>query len=257
MKLYFKYLSMHIKSAMEYRASFIFLMATALLNPLGSLAVLRFMFWRFDNIMGWGFNEVLLIFGLSYTGFSLAEVFGRGFDLFDRLIRLGTFDRMLVQPRSVILQVFGSEFEITRIGRCAVGVWVLAGSLNGLDIVWSVGKAAALAFAVLGSFSVFTGILFLRGAFCFVTVEGTELTNILFDGGKETARYPVTIYDRGFAFFFTFIVPFACASFYPSLYIMGRETAFPAALAPAVCFAFLAACAALFRAGMRKYNSTG
>ncbi|MDR1705989.1 MAG: ABC-2 family transporter protein [Clostridiales bacterium] len=257
MGLYLKYLSMHIKSAMEYRVSFMFLFITALLNPLGNLAVVWFMFWRFDNILGWRMDEVMLVFGLTYIGFSLAEVFGRGLDLFDRLIRLGTFDRMLVRPRSIVLQVLGSEFEITRIGRCAVGVWALVSALDSLDISWSTGKAAALAFAVVGSFCVFVAILFLRGAFCFITVEGMELTNILFDGGRETARYPISIYEKGFAFFFTFIVPFACANYYPALYIMGKAAAFPAALAPAVCAAFLAVCMLLFRAGMGRYASTG
>ena len=58
-----------------------------------------FMFQRFDSVKGYTYSEVLLCFAIVLLQFSLAEMFGRGFDLFDGIVRRGEFDRILVRPR--------------------------------------------------------------------------------------------------------------------------------------------------------------
>lgn len=257
MTLYLRYMQMHVKAALQYRGSFLFQMAASALNPAVNAAAVWFMFWRFDNILGYTLAEVLFLFAVVYIGFTIAETFGRGLDVFDRLIRLGTMDQILTRPRSLILQILGSEFETLRLGRLLVSIWLLNYSIGSLDIAWNAGKAAVLVFALIGSAAVFIGILFLRCALCFFTIEGLELTNILFDGGRETAKYPVSIYDRGFAFVLTFVIPFGCANYFPMLYILEKSDNLLYAFAPVICLFFLVPCVALFFFGVRHYASTG
>ena len=57
--------------------------------------------------------------------FTLAEILGRGFDTFPSMIRQGTFDRVLLRPRSAILQVLGSKFELARLGRVLQSIVML------------------------------------------------------------------------------------------------------------------------------------
>ena len=85
------------------------------------------MFERFGQIQGWSFYEVTLCFAITHMSFSLSECFSRGFDAFSSLVASGDFDRLLVRPRSTVLQVLGSKFEFSRFGRlfraCIVLIW--------------------------------------------------------------------------------------------------------------------------------------
>jgi len=51
--------------------------------------------------------EVAVLYGMVTTGFALAEAFGRGFDVFASYVKSGDFDRFLLRPRRIALQVGG------------------------------------------------------------------------------------------------------------------------------------------------------
>lgn len=117
MKLYFHYISIHIRSIMEYKASFFLSVIGQFLVTFNVLLGIYFLFERFSNIKGFTYQEVLLSFSVMLLEFSLAECIARGFDRFPNLVRKGEFDRILVRPRNEILQVLGSQFELSRLGR--------------------------------------------------------------------------------------------------------------------------------------------
>ena len=75
--------------------------------------------------------------------------------------------------------------------------------------------------------------------------------------GKELGRYPLSIYGKEILAIFTFVLPFACAQYYPFLYLSGRSDSLLYALAPLACFLFLIPCYVFWRIGLRHYRSTG
>ena len=122
-RLYRQYVSIVVRGMMQYKASF-------LLNSLGQFLVsfsvflgIYFMFRRFHQVRGYSYSEVLLCYAIVLMEFSLAEMWARGFDTFSGLVRSGEFDRVLVRPQGEILQVLGSRFELTRLGRIFTGLW--------------------------------------------------------------------------------------------------------------------------------------
>ena len=116
MKLYFKYFSIHLRSIMEYKTSFILTALGQGMTTFFSFLGMYFLFNRFGSIKGYSFSEVLLCFSTIFMAFSLGECVGRGFDRFSTIISNGEFDRIMVRPQNEILQVLGSRIEFTRIG---------------------------------------------------------------------------------------------------------------------------------------------
>jgi len=257
MKLYFKCALTHIKSSMQYPLSFIFTLFYGALIPFGNIVTISFLFYRFGQIKGYTLYEVLFLFSVAYLAFSSTETILRGFDMFSGQIRTGGFDRMLTRPRITILQVACSEFPFARIGRSLVPAGTLVYSIIKLGATWGPRQTVVLILAIAASFALYSGLLLLRASLCFWTTEAIELSNILIDGGKEVASYPITVYRRGFAAFFTFIIPFACVNYYPLMYILGRDTSVLCALAPLLGLAFPLPCLLVWRAGVRRYESTG
>jgi ABC-2 type transport system permease protein len=197
------------------------------------------------------------------VSFALADGLTRGFDVFgEQFVKTGDFDRVLVRPRSTVLQLLGYELRATRIGRLAQGilVWGVGVHLTSIDWTWQVW--ATLSFAVAGGTALFCGILVLQATLAFWTVESLEIANTLTYGGVEAAQYPLDIYARWFRNFLTFVVPLGCVSFFPVAVVLGRADRTGVApavalLAPASGLVFLGVALWVWKLGVRHYTSTG
>jgi len=259
MRLYFKYFKILLKAQMQYRISFWLLSLGQFFIPFSVFAALYFLFERFGSIKGWTYYEVALCFSVIHIAFSISECFARGFDSFSGLVVRGEFDRILVRPRSTFMQVLGSKFEFTRIGRLLQGVVVLILAIWNLSIQWNIFKVATLVLMIISGISVFTGIFILAATLCFWTIQGIEVANIFTDGGREMSQYPLNIYKKWVTRFFTFVIPFGCVSYLPLMYILdkveGNKLLFM--LTPLYGILFIFPCLLVWRFGVKHYKSTG
>jgi ABC-2 type transport system permease protein len=262
-RLYGRYVRASLRSQMQYPVSF-------LLTSLGAFAAtgvdflaLWALFARFHQVAGWGFGDVALFYGVIGVSFALADGVTRGFDVFGELfVKTGDFDRILVRPRSTVLQLLGYELRATRIGRLAQAavVWVIAAHLT--NVAWTWGAWATLLFAVAGGMALFCGILILQATLAFWTVESLEIANTLTYGGVEAAEYPLDLYARWFRNFLIFVVPLGCVSYLPVAAVLGRaaKTGISSELlrlTPTLGFIFLGVALWIWRFGVRHYTSTG
>ena len=257
--IYFKYLAMSLKSVLEYRLSAWLVAATQLLTALFAYISLNLLFRRFGSLAGWSFEEAALCFGVTYTAFSISETFARGFDTFSRMVIQGEFDRVLLRPRSTIVQVLGAKTDITRISRIIFGIVIICMIIPRTSISWDVSKIITLALMILGGSAVFSGVFILGASVCFFTLEGLEVINIFTDGGRELASYPLPVYGKWVTRFFTFIIPFGCMNYLPLLYLTGRAGALSWVymLMPLSGFVFILPCMLVWRFGVRHYSSAG
>ena len=257
MNLYMKFFAIHLKSQMQYKTSFFFTSLGQFLVAFATFLSLSFLFDRFGYVEGFTFEEVLICFAVMMIAFSTAELFGRGFDVFPRLLGNGAFDRALVRPRNVIFQVLASQMEFSRIGRFvqAIAVFIYALPRSGIDWTWD--KVAVLALMIVCGALLFFGLFVVYAAFSFFTVEGLEFMNILTDGGREHGRLPFSVYGDGILKFLTYVVPLALVQYYPLLYLIGREDGIFYALTPVLSLLFLIPCYGFFRFGLSRYKSTG
>ncbi|WP_313539124.1 ABC transporter permease [Enterococcus sp.] len=255
--VYWHYFCIHLKSQMQYKVSFIF---TALGQFLGSLTAflgIWFMFTRFHQVNGFRFEEVLLCFATVLLSYSMAECFGRGFDLFPQMISNGEFDRALVRPRSLIFQVLASKMEFSRIGRLLQAVLVFFYAIPRSGVNWHLGTIVTLCLMIICG-SIFFSLLFLvYAAISFFTIQGLEFMNIFTDGAREFGRYPFSIYGKQVLRILTYVVPMAWFQYYPFLYLIGQRTNPWWIASPLVCLVFAVPAIWFWRVGLKNYVSTG
>lgn len=198
MKLYFKYLSIHIRTMMEYKTSFFLTLLGQGLTTFFSFIAMYCLFDRFGGIKGYSFNEVLLCFGTISMSFALGECFGRGFDSFSTIISNGEFDRIMVRPRNEVLQVLGSRIELSRMGRLIQAVAILIYAILTCEVQWNGAKVLTICLMIFAGAFLFFCLFKIYASFCFFTIEGLEFMNIFTDGGREIAAYPLDIYKNGY-----------------------------------------------------------
>ena len=257
MQLYLKYFSIHLKSAMQYKISFLLTLIGRSFQALTVLFGINFMFRRFYTVEGFTHSDVLLCYAVVMLSFSLAECLARGFDTFSSMISNGEFDRILVRPRNEILQVLGSRIDFTRLGRALMSLCIFIYAIANGDVSWNVSRVITLFFMVLGGTAIFSGLFLLYAGLCFFTIEGLEFINIFTDGMNEHGRYPLSIYGKRVLQFCTYIIPFALVQYYPLMHILGKGGGPHCMFLPLLAMLFLIPCWLFWRLGMRKYTSTG
>lgn len=256
-RLYGHYVSINVRSMMQYKKSF-FLTATGqFLVSFNAFLGIYFLFQRFHKVKDFTYHEVLLCFSIVLLEFSLAEMSARGFDAFSGMVRTGSFDQVLIRPRNEILQVLGSRFELTRIGRMLQAIVVFIYGIGHCGVHWNSAKVLAVVLMLIGGTALFTGLFIIYAALCFFTLEGLEIMNIFTDGAREFGVYPLGIYGKKMLLLTTFVVPYALVQYYPLLYVLGRTDRTAYMLLPLCAILFLLPCYGLWRLGVRHYKSSG
>ena len=105
MKYYVNSLRMLVKSAAQYRSSFVMQIISQVVMVGGDLLAVLVLLDRFTHLGQWQPAEILFFFGVMQLTFALVEGLGRGISNFSNYIGSGDFDSMLIRPRPLLLQV--------------------------------------------------------------------------------------------------------------------------------------------------------
>ncbi len=257
MKLYLHYLKMHFKSAMQYKISFVLTFISQFFVFFTFYFVILSLFEKFGNLKGFNLYEVLLTFSVIHFGYAVAETFARGVDHFDKLIIDGEFDRILIRPRHILLQVLGYKIDYSKISRILQSIIILIIAVVNINTTWNILKVITLILMLISAAVLFFSLLLLAAAYCFYTVQGLEVRNVFTDGGKHMSQYPINIYNKAFFWFFTLIIPYGFINYYPLLFILGKETNFLYSISPIVVVLFFIPCYFIFMRSSKRYLSTG
>ena len=257
--LYKNYLKMHIKSSFQYRYNMIFIAFNQVLINIGEVLAVYLLFQQFTLVAGWTFYQSLLMMGIVFTVFPFDECFARGYDEFPQLIQSGDLDRFLIRPVNIHYQIFGSKIEFTKIPRFLLGITISIIALVNINIDWNILKILVLIATYICGISVIFGLFVFSAGISIFTVENLEFINILTNGSKELAYYPINIYAKWLTRIFTYIIPIACFNYLPLSYILEIGTIPPwlCAISPLLGMLFLIPCVLFFNYSLHKYKSTG
>ena len=256
LRLYRRYAAASLRAQLQYRASFVMTTFGTLLQTGIEFIAIAALFARFGQVRGWTLPEVALFYSMISITWALCDSVARGFDIFDQTLKAGDFDRVLVRPRSTVLQLLGQELTLRRIGRLAQGVAVLGYAIAAGHIAWTLPRVLLYLGSLVCGACVFMGIVVLQATTAFWTTESLEVWNAFTYGGVTMCQYPISIYRPWLRGLFTYAIPLACVNYLPGLAILGRGDALDWA-APLVGPLFLAACLQIWRIGIRHYRSTG
>ena len=220
--------------------------------------------FRFGSIAGWSGAEVALLIGLSRSGQGFAYLLGRGLDPanFAQTVREGRFDQVLVRPVSPVVWMMTSDIQLRYLfrGLTGVGIVVVAGNRAGLP--WTGPNIALLVLAATACGTMLLAINVLGASLTLITSEGSEITNLLGDGGLGLISFPLDLYGSPLRFVFTFVIPVGLCVYVPLLVVLGRDG--PGFLGsgllwalPGVLGGFVAASSLAWRLALTHYRSTG
>lgn len=257
MKLIKSYLLLHYKSTIEYKLSFILLMIGQVQFLFIDAFVVKSLLEKFNLLSKYNLYEVMLGFSGVWLGFSIAETFGRGFDEFKRLIIKGGFDILLIRPRNIYLQIFGSNIEYAKMSRVIGSLLFFAYSAIMVVNEWTILKIILLVFMIVSATIIILSLFIIGASFSFKTVQGLEFFNVFTYGSKQVAEYPLDIFSKPFKLFFTYVIPIALINYFPKEYLTGRTDNIFYVIMPLFSIVLLIISVIIFNRGIKNYCSTG
>lgn len=256
MKLIGKYLGMYFKSQLEYKSSFILTCIAQLLTLSLSSFMVFILMDKFHFLDNYDIYELMLGISIVQFGFSFSECFMRGFDKFSEVIKVGGLDLMLIRPRNIYVQVFGSNIELTKLSRVLGSLVLFIIAISNIDSITWYG-VLYLFLLLVGSSMIYAALFIFSACFCFKTVEGLEFMNIFTDGSREFGQYPMGLFRREVILVFTFLIPLACVNYYPISYILGKSDNIWYLISPLMTVVLFIMSIITFNRCIRHYEGTG
>lgn len=162
-----------------------------------------------DEIGGYGFKEILILWGLASSTYGISHIFfNKAFYLSDLIIN-GKLDTFLVQPKNVYLSVITSETSISAIGDLIYGYICL--------IIYGFTLKSFILFTL---FTITGGIIItafssILGSISFWTVKSELISKSLSDIMLNFGTYPGTIFKGTVKLLLYTIVPVGLANYLP------------------------------------------
>ncbi|GAB3659684.1 ABC transporter permease [Glycomyces tarimensis] len=254
--VYGRSLAAHIRSTMEYPADFWIMAGSGSLWQLLQFAFISVLFANITTVAGWGYHEMLILAGfLGLSGTSTALLWD-GIWSTPSMIVDGDLDYRIVRPAPVMVQVASAHIGMQSFGEVTLSSMMLvigwAGAGLGLELVplalLLLACACVIQCALLTTMCALG--FWVKGRFPVFAFIAVDLQN-------DVMRFPLAIYPTLVRFAATFVLPFAFASFVPVQILTGRLPAVWLAGPVVAAVAMVAIALAVFRAGLRSYDSAG
>jgi ABC-2 type transport system permease protein len=250
------------RSAWQHRASFALLTFGSTLGVVADFIVILFLFSHIRVLAGFTLAEMAVLYGLASLSERLADLAVGDLEKVSVFVKEGSFDRFLTRPGSALAQAAATSCRPQMIGRPLQAIVVLGAGCAQAGIDWTPARVILLPVLVAAGTLIFSCIWVIGASVTFATVDGREAMNAFTYGGGFAAQYPVTIFERWFRRLFCYVLPIAFVSWFPALFLLGRED--PLGLphwmrftSPVVAAIAVVAASTAWRFVVRRYRSTG
>jgi ABC-2 type transport system permease protein len=242
-------LGINLRASLALRGAFWLQASFMLLNNLAYFCVWWIFFARFDDVGGWRLGDMAGLYGLVAVAFGLTIVLCGGVRDLARHIVEGSLDTWLAQPKSALLQALASNSRAAGWGDVVSGIGFLAAS--GLVSPAEI-PLAILAVALGATVFVASGLILHALAFWLGDVD--SLARQVWEFLITFSLYPPTLFSGGLRVLLFTALPAGFIAYLPVelLRAFSLETL---ALTSAATLGYALLAGAIFRAGLKRYES--
>jgi ABC-2 type transport system permease protein len=252
------YFAQFLKMRLAYRVDFLVDLGANLFAIAVQLATLGVLFSKVPALEGWSFESVLFIYGFSLLPLGLFNLISINLYRFaERYIAEGNLDRILLRPVNPLAQVLCESFNMSGLNELLLGTGVMIYAAGQLGLAFGPLDVLVLIVLVPSAAVVYASVFLMVTAVSFWHEDRMGLAPPIYNVIRF-ARYPLTIYGKGVQIFLMFVLPFAWVAYMPATWFVGdAEQMRWALLTPLVAVLFGALAVVVWRAGLRRYESTG
>jgi ABC-2 type transport system permease protein len=253
-----QYLGQYAKTRMAYKADFFIASIANILATVAGYGFVLVLFSRIPQLKGWKFEEVLFIYGFSLIPMGLFNIVSLNlYDFGEIYIVEGKFDRVLLRPVHSLFQIMFENFRLESLQEIITGLVAVLYCAGRLRIEATTANLILFPALVFCGAVIYVCIFVIISSVNFWIEDRIGLAPPVFNM-IAFGRYPITIYNTAIQFLLSWIIPFAFASFYPTVRFLGRmEFRTEFYLIPVVTAVLIGLSLFIWNRGVQQYKSTG
>jgi ABC-2 type transport system permease protein len=253
-----QYFGQYAKTRMAYKADFIIASFANILATVAGYGFVLVLFSRIPQLKGWKFEEVLFIYGFSLLPMGLFNIVSLNLYEFGEIyIVEGKFDRILLRPVHSLFQIIFENFRLESLQEIFTGLVAVLYCAGKLGIPPTAANLILFPLLVFCGAVIYVSIFVIISSVNFWVEDRIGLAPPVFNM-IAFGRYPITIYNTVIQFMLSWIIPFAFASFYPTVRYLGRmEFRTEFYLVPVVTASLVGMALFIWERGVLQYKSTG
>ena len=255
-KLYFSFLKASLKEMLIYRLDCIVGMVSQIVTQLVEIIFIWIVFQNTENLAGWNFMQVLLLYGISLISVGISDFcFDALYDIGPKYIREGDFDKIMLRPVHPLISIIGASKEFTALGYFGLGLAMTITMLIKLAIpITAILILKIVFFSIVGA-AIIGAINTIFSIASFWTYRSNEII-WSFYRTYTFAQYPIDIYNKFIKVLITVILPFAFVAYYPTMDYLGINT-YMIYLSPIIAIVLWIIAVKVWNFALNKYRSTG
>jgi ABC-2 type transport system permease protein len=253
-----QYFGQYAKARMAYKADFFIASFANVLATVAGYGFVLVLFSRIPQLKGWKFEEVLFIYGFSLLPMGLFNIVSLNLYEFGEIYVVeGKFDRILLRPVHSLFQIMFENFRLESMQEMITGLAAVLYCARKLNILPTFTNLILFPLLVFCGAVIYICIFVIISSVNFWVEDRIGLAPPVFNM-IAFGRYPITIYNTLIQFMLSWIIPFAFASFYPTVRYLGRmEFRTEFYLIPVVTAALVGISLSIWERGVLQYKSTG
>lgn len=255
-KLYFSFLKASLKEMLIYRLDCIVGMISQIVTQIVELIFIWIVFQNTDNLAGWNFNQLLLLYGITLLSIAISDFcFDALYDIGPKYIRNGDFDKILLRPVHPLLSIIGASKEFSSLGYFAVGLFFTISMLIKLAIPITFILIVKIVFFSIVGAAIIGAICTILSISSFWTYRSNEIIWSFYKT-YTFAQYPIDIYNKFIKILITIILPFAFVAYYPTMSYLGMNS-YMIYFSPIIAIVLWIIAIFVWNWALNKYRSTG
>ncbi len=262
LRLAMVFIKYQYKSQLIYKGSFVINAISQIVSYAVSFALMWIMVNAFGTINGWNKYEVMLLYAMSLTSYSLAgTLFFHIGESMPKEIHKGSFDDVLVKPVNPLAYYTFGRFNAAYIAHFSLAVTMIVVCFINLGIQMTVFRIIFFIVIVLTGGLVYASFFLFTSVPAFFTTKAESLVRIVFSL-RAMSYYPLSIFPQILQVILTFIIPYGMINFYPVQSIIDKNDFLMFGpimrfFAPGFAIILFAAAVRFFNYGVKHYKSTG
>lgn len=254
--LYLSFLKISLKEILIYRVDCIVGIFSELVVEGVSLIFIFIVFRNTDNLAGWNFQQILLLYGVTRISLGIVGYCFDGlYDIGPKYMRNGDFDKILLRPVHPLISIIGDSKEFVALTDFFIGIGITIYMLIQLAIPITFLLIFKIVFFSIVGALIIGAINTIFSISSFWTYRSNEVI-WSFYRIYTFAQYPIDIYNAFIKIIITVILPFAFVAYYPTMEYLGFNK-YMIYLSPVVAIVLWIIAIKLWNLALNKYRSTG
>ena len=192
--IYSRLIFQQLKAILEYQSNFwISVISGAFSHALGFIFI-WVIFRNIPDIQGWQFWEVVFLYAMVYFTEGFCSAFFEGIWGIGYFVNSGEFDRMLVRPVPVIVQMLSSRIGMNGYGNIILGGVLITLSLINMSITWTIFSAIYAVIILISAIVVRMAIYMAAQSSSFWLKSNSSSLPIMVHTVGDFAKYPILIH---------------------------------------------------------------